>query len=369
MQTKVPINDLSRRTKILILGDVNSIHLQKWVIGLMDEFEISVFSLDPLDENRNQGLSIRESIRVVSNKNQTTNRKAKISYLQSLKALRKLHREFNPDAVHAHYASSYGLLGRLLFAKQFFISVWGSDVFEFPKRSMLHRTVFKWIARGTDKLFSTSHEMAKELAKYTNKQIQVIPFGVDVERFQAIEKKESTVQIIGTIKTLEEIYGIDRLIQASSTLIKEFPNLECHIYGEGSQKDALKNLAEDLGIEKQIHFKGRVDNSKVPSVLGSFDVFCVLSRQESFGVSAVEAQACEIPVVATNVGGLPEIVKNNFSGFTVGENPAEAANKIAQLLRDSNLREQFGKNGRSIVLKQYDWNKNIETLKEVYRSL
>ena len=86
---------MSKRKRILLLGDINSIHLQKWIVGLKNDFEIFVFSLDPIEANIN-GL---ENVQIFSNQKKTTNRKGKLSYLKSLKKFRKLHKEVKPDFV------------------------------------------------------------------------------------------------------------------------------------------------------------------------------------------------------------------------------------------------------------------------------
>jgi len=286
-----------------------------------------------------------------------------------MRSLRQLYRKYKPNIVHAHYATSYGLLGKLLFHKKYFISVWGSDVYDFPRKSVLHKLIFSRIVSSVHQLFSTSHDMAKELSKYTSKSICVIPFGINVDLFQPEPKKNnSEIKVIGTVKSLEKVYGIDRLIRATAELKDEFPNLECHIYGEGSQKEELMTLSKELGIESTVHFKGYVNNEKLPEVLREFDVFCVLSRQESFGVAAVEAQACGIPVVATKVGGLPEIVVDGETGFIVEEEHGEIVNKIAQLLSNDQMANEMGRNARRSVLEKYDWEMNLETLKNYYRS-
>lgn len=335
----------------------------------MGDFDLAVFSLNPLNREMNNGAVIADRIKVVTNNEFTTGIKPKFSYLSSMKPLRKLYKEFQPDIVHAHYASSYGLLGRLLGARPFFISVWGSDVYEFPKRSLIHRFVFKRVVNSANHLFSTSHDMARELAKYTKNEITVIPFGIDIHLFcPEPRKKEEGRKIIGTVKSLEHVYGIDRLIRTTSLLVKEYPGLECHIYGEGSQKEQLIGLAKELGIEDAILFKGYINNKELPSVLRSFDVFCVLSRQESFGVAAVEAQACGIPVIATKVGGLPEIVMDGKTGYTVGEDPEEAARKISFLLSDREQLDKMSNEAREEVLRKYDWSSNVRTLKDHYLS-
>lgn len=354
---------MSERKRILLLGDINSIHLQKWIIGLKDDFNLAVFSLDPL-EKKNDEL---DNVLIYSNDTKTANKKGKLSYLKSLKRFRKLHRELNPDFVHAHYASSYGLIGALLNPKTYYISVWGSDVYEFPKRSFIHKFVFKWTVNKAAKLFSTSKNMKLELQNYTKKDINVIPFGIDLTLFKKLEEKnQDDTFVIGTIKSLQKIYGIDILLNVFSEFNKNIPNSKCIIYGKGSEEKNLIELTKTLNIENNVEFKGFILNDEVPKAISQMDVFCVLSRQESFGVAAVEASACGIPVIAANVGGLPEVVVNNETGYIVEHDVEQIVSRLIELHADSNLRDKMGQNGNAFVSDHYDWKENVETMKSFY---
>jgi len=353
---------LTKKTKILFLGDINSIHLQKWIDSLKDDFELHVISLDPL-ENKEYDI---EGVAIYTNETKTVNSGSKLSYLKSLRRFRDIHKKINPDFVHAHYASSYGLIAAILKPRRLFISVWGSDVYEFPKRSFLHKTVFKWILRKATQLFSTSHDMKRELQNYTKKEITVVPFGVDTSVFQPVEKIGNNQNFtVGTVKSLEDVYGIDKLIDAFASLKQECPNSRLLIYGQGSKEEELKKQAENLDVADVVEFRGFLKNTEVPAAIGEMDVFCALSRQESFGVSVVEASACGVPIIASNVGGLPEVVKDTQTGYLV-ENIEEAAEKLIFLAKNDILRKELGENARNFALEQYDWKKNVKAMKSFY---
>lgn len=361
---------MAKRTKILLLGDINSIHLQKWAIGLMDDFEILLFSLDPLKLPSPFQTITAGKIKTYTNKEITSNTKSKVKYLQSIKELRNIYKQFKPDIVHAHYATSYGLLGMLLHSKKFVVSVWGSDIYEFPKSSFMHKWVIQLILKRARVILSTSQDMAKEINLYVNKKITVIPFGIDIEKFKPVEKLQKQEQfIIGTVKSLEDIYGIDRLIQAFALFHSKYPSSNCYIYGQGTKKEALQQLTKELNVENVVLFQGVIDNATVPDVLNLFDVFCALSRRESFGVAVIEASACGLPVVVTNVGGLPEVVIHNKTGFICSGEPMEVAEKFEELYNNEVLRKKLGNEGRKMVVQHFDWKTNIAQMKDVYIKL
>ena len=183
---------------------------------------------------------------------------------------------------------------------------------------------------------------------------------------------------IGNIKKLEENYGIKDLILAIEFLINKLKNndeneiadrIKLYIYGKGSLKCALEKLIVDHKLEKSVFLMGEVTNDSVPQELNKLDVFCVTSYNESFGVAVVEAMSCGIPVVATNVDGFREVVDDGKTGFIVEKNNIEEiANNLEKLLRNEELRHEFGKNGRKRVMKLYDWEKNVESMVELYNS-
>lgn len=365
--------------KLLLLADANSAHTVKWATGLSAFVEsVNIFTLSSLDE---QLYSAYSNVHIYSNNiSHSTVRKQngsaqKLSYLKTLRSLKKLIAALNPDIIHAHYASSYGLLGALIKSKPLVISVWGSDVFSFPKRSVFHRQIFKFNIHRANRVLSTSHVMAKEIAKYSTKKITVIPFGINLDEF----KKEKSISlferndvVIGTIKTLEQVYRVDRLIRVFAKLTVLEPNLPLKllIAGDGSLRGQLEQLVKELGITNRVVFAGKIEHSKVVSYYNMLDVFLALSESESFGVSVIEASACEVPVVVSNVGGLPEVVDNGSTGFVVPEDDIDfIAKKVRMLLKDKNLRSNLGVNGRAKVESEYDFSVNLKQMLNVYNDI
>jgi glycosyltransferase involved in cell wall biosynthesis len=240
--------------------------------------------------------------------------------------------------------------------------VWGTDVYFFPKTSFLHKMVFKWILKKADYLFATSKNLSTETQLYTRKTIQIIPFGIDTTLFSPIKSKNETdVFTIGTVKGLHTLYGIDRLIDAFADFNKKYPKSHCLIYGEGPYRKEFEQQITKLGMDDKIKLKGFIENKKVPIVLNSFDIYCALSRSESFGVAVVEASACEIPVIVSNIGGLTEVVRPNETGFIVNaESKQEIVDSMEQLYQQKELRQTFGQKGREYVSEHYEWSRNVE---------
>ena len=357
--------------RIFILSDINSIHTKRWVKAL-SERGIDIFLFGFCQDLSNE-YALYENVRVYGCFERYKDIFfSKVGYLFVLRRLRQKIKEFKPDIVHAHYASSYGLLGALVKTSvPYIVSVWGSDVYDFPNITPCGKQIIKYNFKKADYILSTSHVMAKETKKYTDKPIFVTPFGVDTGLFKPMDVPRSEEFIIGNVKTLRPKYGIDVLIRAVDMVIKNNPEKKIHleIYGEGPQKEELIQLARSLGIIDKVQFKGFIQNEKLPEIYNSVSVSVSVSvsNSESFGVVAVEAMACECPVITSDADGFTEVVKDGETGFIVPKSDVEAtANAIQQFIDRPELREQMGKKGRERVLELYDWEKNVNIMVEIY---
>lgn len=363
------MNELS----IFILSDADSIHTYRWANALSERgYRIIVCSLRATKREYNPNITIHYLANYSSQR--FLSLFSKLGYIRTLSKLKRILAIEKPDILHAHYASSYGLLGALCNFKPYIISVWGSDVFDFPKINFFTRELLILNLSKADKILSTSHVMAKETQKYTKKQITVTPFGIDLAEFKPLNNKlnDGTIRI-GLVKTLEEKYGIKYLVKAVSVLKeKGVNNVELFIAGSGSQEGELKEQARSLGINPIVHFVGQIPYNDVPDFLQQLDLVVVPSilDSESFGVAAVEASACGVPVIASNVGGLPEVVENGKTGIIVEPKSPEAiAQAIITLLNNEQLNSTMGENGRKRVERLYNWEDNVSIVEGVYSEI
>lgn len=355
--------------KILLLSDLNSIHTKKWASALAKkDCVLHLFGLTKPKDNFYEGLD-NVTISYASIKNSSTVLN-KIKYFSVVKQLKQRYHLFKPDIVHAHYATSYGLLGSFLKHQPFLISVWGSDVYEFPKQSILHQFILKRNLKKATHLFSTSHNMAKETQLYTHKAINVVPFGVDLDHFKPIANHQSNdVVTIGIIKSLEKVYGITYLIDAFQIIQHKYPNAKLLIVGGGSKKTELQQKVNQLQLQN-VSFLGKIKNDEVAYYYSKMDIVVIPSLQESFGVAAVEALACEKPVIASNVGGLPEIILDNKTGLLCPPKSVKClVEKIELLINNPELQQQLAKNGRQFVVNQYNWESNVDLMCQHYRAI
>ena len=359
--------------KIALLSAANSIHTVRWANGLTNAgHEVHVISQQPIVDPFDAAVTVHLfPFRGV------------LGYFTMVSVVRKLLYEIKPDIVNAHYASGYGTTARLVGYHPWLLSVWGSDVYDFPHKSPFHRWLVKKNLRAADQVASTSHCMADETRTLTPEltDIAITPFGVDLNAYVGLQP-EAVAQkpklVIGTVKTMKPKYGVDTLIEAYALLLKSLkakpelnsPELELRLVGGGEQTAELHALAQRVGVAESVHFVGRVPHTKVPQELAKLDIYVGLSRldSESFGVAIIEAGAAGRPVVVSDAGGLPEVTMEGETGFVVPrENPQAAAVALEKLVLDVELRHRMGTAGQTHVARHYSWDACIKTMLSVYK--
>jgi L-malate glycosyltransferase len=350
-----------KNDRILYLANASEIHTKRWVRHFESKgFRIPVLSMDNHDTER---LHVRP----------IAGGGAKWAAIKQALEVRRVVHETAPLFVHAHYAGRYGLLGALAGFHPYVLSVWGSDVYDFPRLSTANRLVTEFIFRRADIICATSHALATEVRKYTDKSVSITPFGVDCSIYTDIsrsKRRSSDKIVIGTVKKMDHPYGIDALIKAFSKVARSSPkiSMELRLAGDGPLLEKLKSLAAELGVADRVRFYGRIPQTEVPTFLRGMDVYVALSVSESFGVAVLEASACGLPVVVTDVGGLPEVVKQGETGFIVPAGSIEgAAIAIERLVCDPELRSAMGARGREFVIQEYEWGKTALHMEAVYQ--
>jgi glycosyltransferase involved in cell wall biosynthesis len=322
-----------------------------------------VFSVSEHAANR---CKYDEKVRIAARK--SGNRSLISGFLE----LRRIVKEYSPDIIHAHYATSYGLLGALAGRHPLVVSAWGADIMDFPRKSVFHRLLIQFNLKRADFITVTSRTLFEEIRKYTNKDVNVVAFGIDLERFRQPEPNADSSAnhlVIGAIRWLWRIYGIDTLIRTFKLLRERDPSreLELLIVGDGPEMANLRRLCEELNVQEVVHFAGYVPPEETVKYYHQISIFAALSRLESFGVAVLEASACGRPIVASNIGGLREVVVPGVTGLLVPpDSPREAAEAIERLIENPTLRSELGLNGRRWVEEKYDWKKNVREMMEVY---
>jgi glycosyltransferase involved in cell wall biosynthesis len=226
------------------------------------------------------------------------------------------------------------------------------------------RIVNKILLKATDKIVAVSESIRKDIIKYDgidSSKILVIPNGIDTERFnpegnfadirKGFSIKESDI-VLGFVGRVVPAKGLEYLIDALPFLKKEFKNIKLLITGEGSTMERLKKKAKENNVHDSIIFTGK--RRDIPDILSCTDIFVMPSVAEGLPNALLEAMAMGKPIVATEVGGIPEVIKNRHSGFLVPpRNPEALATAIKDLISNEQLAAKMGQAARHIVLDNF----------------
>lgn len=260
-------------------------------------------------------------------------------------------REHRPDVFHANlhhsWAGAYGLLAASLAPGVKTVAVEHSL---WPVCTRGQRRRRRSLAARLDAHVAVSARLAREVEELIGApagSIETIHNGVpDV----AVEPLPRTREqpTIGFVGRLAEEKGVDLLLQA----VRDLPGAVTVVVGDGPERPRLEALAAELGLDGRVEFAGWSDD--VRRLLPTFDLLVQPSRREGFGISIVEAMLAEVAVVATDAGGMAEVVADGVSGRTVpAENVPALSAAIGDLLADEPLRRELGARGRQIALQHF----------------
>ena len=286
-------------------------------------------------------------------------------------------RRLRVDIIHTH-SSKAGFLGRLgarLAGVPHIVHTPHGHVFEgyfSPAATRTFIALERLAARWTDRIITLSDEEARDHLRYgigRPRQFVTIPSGVDLDpvRQATPVRLMSGSPIIGTVARLAPVKGIEHLIAAASSILSELPGARFLIVGDGELRSALEAKARACGVADRIHFAGY--RNDVPAILAGMDMFVLPSLNEGMGRVLVMAMALGKPIVATRVGGIPELLGDGEAGVLVPPaDPGALAEAICATLADPMRAQQLGEAGRRRS-PRYSAAAMLEALTKLYRTI
>lgn len=279
-------------------------------------------------------------------------------------ALRRLLRRERYDLLHYFFGLPTGLLALYSFGVRrlpYIVSVRGSDVPGYdatdPRLRWLHRLLApltRWIWRRARRVVAVSHGL-RELVLQTapRQRVDVIYNGIDPALFAPpAQTAPSGALRLLCVSRLIDRKGIEYLLRALARI--DDPRVCLTIIGSGSGERQLRGIAHALGLDGRVQFQGFRPQHELPPLYGQADAFVLPSIAESFGRVLIEAMSSGLPVVASRVGGIPEVIKHGENGLLVDpRNAHQIAEAILTLARDPALRARLGENNRAAVLARF----------------
>lgn len=290
-----------------------------------------------------------------------------------IKRLTKLIVEQQVDIVHTHGVRA-NLMGRLaarMVHRPVMTTVHSLLSMDYPQP--LTRFIYTLIERSTapltQRFITVSESLKTALAEQgvAPEKISVVYNGIDFTRYDMLKgvRDEAAVPTVGVIGRLHPVKGQQYFLEAAAKVLADRPDATFVLAGAGADRERLENLAAKLGITDQVQFLGFVED--VPTLLTKLDLVVIPSLAEGFGLIAAEALAMEVPVVATQVGGLPEVVLDHVTGLLV--NPADSAalaKGILWMLNHPHEAKDMAQKGREFVQQNFSALAMAERTKRLY---
>lgn len=288
------------------------------------------------------------------------------------------------DLIHAHWSLPQGFLGMLaghLLKIPCVTSLHGSDVFGL--RHPIFRLPNKLAIRHADLCTANSHATAKTAYRITAcRNLMIIPMGVDVNHFKKItnmgdlkKKLKLDGKVVLSVGRLIDLKGTDYLIKALPKVLLQFPKTKALIIGSGPRKSLLLNLAKELQIKDNIIFLDQIPHTEMIKYYSLADVFVLpsitskIGETEGFGVVLLEAMASGIPVIGSDTGGIPDIIKDGETGLLVRQKDSQdLGNQIIRLLTDEELSNKMVRKARNLIEAQFSYEVVAERFLEIYRN-
>jgi glycosyltransferase involved in cell wall biosynthesis len=283
------------------------------------------------------------------------------------------------DVVHTHATGAFidGFIATRFARVPVFINTDHNKKYPIPRRYMLGEKVASIFA---DRVVAVSNHIKNDLVTYEHispDKIDVIYNGIDFPKIDGqisiedlrnefgIRKDE---KVVGCISRLDDLKGYDLFIDAAALILKEMPDVRFLIVGGGPAEEELKKQVSDRNIKDRFTFTGwRLD---AWGILQLFDVFLLTSKLEGMPIVLLEAMASRKPIVATSVGGVPEMVDHDKTGFIVqNRDPGEVRKYVLAILKDKELKEKLGNHSVETYERKFRAEPMVQAYQHLYESI
>ena len=295
---------------------------------------------------------------------------------------RRLLKELRPDILHAGWIQGPGLMAAVSGYHPFVLMPWGSDILLFPQRSRAFHKITTYTLNRADGVYCDAQlvrERIKTFKDFDDDRIVVFPCAANLEIFQRKQEARDAIRaelgwqdnpILIMTRNLEHIYGIESFLESLPFLLESVPEARVLILGSGSLADKAQNFISSLGLGEKVRMLGRVPNVRIPEYLSAADLYVSNSISDGTSMSLIEAMACSLPVVVTDIPANKEWVVDGVNGRLVGTNdPNALASTMIQLLADEETRKQYANRNLEIAQNRANWKVNFGKLEELYTNV
>lgn len=372
--------------KICFLANLDSIHVQRWVKYFADlGHEVHIITDSSIVKINMDNINVYKIKNIHLSRNIIT---FYINLLINVIQVNRLIKNISPDILHAHYVLYYGFYGVFSFFHPFIISAWGSDVLRAPNESKISNQIVSYTLKKADKITTTAKFMVSFLVdQFQLKQEKVIriPWGINTnifyQRYTDDEKKikenlriQNAETIVLSNRNLAPQYNIEKIIESIPNVLKSNPNtIFVFIKGYGTTifEKKMELKAKKLGVTNNIRFVSKnISAKEMANYLNIADMFISITKTDQFASSIMEGMACGVIPILSNIEVYYQYLSDNVNSLFVDpDNPVDLAKKIIYCIEHPELKENFYKINKEIILKNEDWDKNALKMLNLYEEL
>jgi glycosyltransferase involved in cell wall biosynthesis len=361
---------------LTFIADARTIHTQRWVeyFAKNKDKEVHLITYDPGPEN-----FIKENPEITEHVIPGRFNNLYLDFWPRQLKIQKLIKEINPDLIHAHFITKYGF--HLPSGKKCptVVSAWGDDILILPPQSRIIHLFTKKILNQVDLIYGVSHDINKHIIddfKIPGNKIKYLPFGIDTKMFSppknpdTMDKFDPEHFVVFSNRGFYPVYDMPTLVEGFEKAYQINKNLRLYLKGDGPELPKIKDLVMTKNLSEVVTFLQRTEYSQVPIDLNKSDIFVTTAVSDGTPVSLLETMSTETPVIATDIGGVPEWINDGDNGILIPPGDSDTlSEKILLLAEDKSLRNRLGKKARETVLERGDWWKIMGEAESDYRTL
>lgn len=349
------------RTRLCLIGDSSSVHLARWAEHFARENEVMVIS----DTSGTiPGVRVERVFEMGTG----------LRNLTKVFRMRRLVREFGPNVVHGHYLTVGGVYAALSGGRRIVGSAWGSDVYQDPVRSFTKRFVLKRVLRKCDLVFAGSGDAAAAVRGLGfSGTLPIVRFGVDPERFKRSSRHGTGEFRVLSPRYCSRIYNPLVIIEAFRSVLPVIGNAYLHLVEHGNMLGEVRQKVEsDAMLRDHVRFFERRPYESMPELYNSADLAISIPDSDSVAATVLECMACELPVVASDIPNMRELIDHGRSGFLTRIEPEAVAKALLEAHAAGDRLQEVGRRAREKVLdpaSNLTWESNMRVAESAYRRL
>lgn len=344
-----------------MIGDSGSVHLRRWATHFSKSAEVVVISDSPLEIPGVKVLTIFK-------------KGAGLRNLLRIPRLRREIRKFAPDIVHGHYLTVGGFYASLSGGARIVGSAWGSDVYYGPERSLLERRIMRFVLKRCELVFAGTRDMADRVREFGyNGPLSIFRWGVDPDLFKKGPGHGTPEFRVISIRPCDSIYNPVEVVQGFKLALPAIGSSYLYVFDFGDAAGAIHELVEkDPELTARVRFLSKRPLEDMPAVYNSGDLAISIPNSDSAAASVLEAMACELPVLASDIPNMREWIEEGADGFLAEPKSAAVASALRKAYAVRKNLPEMGRLARQKVLDekmQGTFASNVLVAERAYQEL